>query len=173
MPVSIRVREPGDFANCVDALARVHATSGYPTNWPDDPARWLTPSKLIEAWVAGTEETPVAGHAIVSKLPDDADGPAGGHPAAEFSRLFVDPAARRQGVAQALIQQAQDWAADRDLDLTLWVTDHLGPARTLYANAGFTLVNSVVADWTTPDGGPVTIHRYDWAQGERGTLGNR
>jgi GNAT superfamily N-acetyltransferase len=80
------------------------------------------------------------------------NGPAGGRPAAEFGRLFVDPAARRQGVAQALIQQAKGWAADRDLDLTLRVTDHLGPARTLYANAGFTLVNSVVADWTTPDG---------------------
>ena len=169
MPVNTRVREPGDLDSCVSVLSRVHATSGYPTNWPTDPARWLTPSDLIEAWVAGTEETPVAGHAIVSKLPDDADG----RPAVELGRLFVDPAARRQGIAQALIQQAKDWAADRDLDLMLWVTDHLSPARTLYANAGFTLVNSVLADWTTPDGGLVTIHRYDWTQGERGTLRNR
>jgi GNAT superfamily N-acetyltransferase len=150
-------------------LSRVHATSGYPTNWPADPARWLTPSGLIEAWVAGTEEIQVAGHAIVSKSPE----PAGGRLAVEFGRLFVDPAARRQGVAQVLIQQAMDWAADRDLDLMLWVTDQLTPARTLYTSAGFTHTGTEVASWTTPDGGPVTVHRYDWIQDERGTPGNR
>jgi GNAT superfamily N-acetyltransferase len=169
VPVSVRVREPGDLVSCVEALARVHATSGYPTNWPADPPRWLTPSGLIEAWVAGTKETPVAGHAIVSKLPE----PAGDRAAVEFGRLFVDPAARRQGVAQVLIQHAKDWAASRDLDLMLWVTDQLTPAQKLYTSAGFTRTGTEVASWTSPDGGPVTVHRYDWTQVERGTLGNR
>jgi GNAT superfamily N-acetyltransferase len=154
-------------------LRRVHETSGYPTNWPRDPGRWLTPGSLIEAWVAGTEDIPVAGHAIVSKLPADSAGLAGDDTVVEFGRLFVDPAARRQGIAQLLIEHAKDWAMERDLDLMLWVTDHLAPAQTLYAGAGFTRTGTEIANWTTPDGGPVTVHRYDWTQVERGTPGNR
>lgn len=162
---------------CVDVLARVHADGGYPTNWPADPARWLTPSGLIEAWVAGTGGMPVAGtggmpvagHALVSRVA----GRPHRRPAAEFGRLFVDPAARRQGIAQALLRHAKEWAAVRDLDLVLWVTDHLRAARTLYAGAGFTLTRTEVADWTAPDGSPVTVHRYDWSHDERGTPRNR
>ena len=154
-------------------LRRVHESSGYPTNWPRDPEGWLTPSGLIEAWVAGTEEITVAGHAIVSKVPADPDGTVDGRAAVEFGRLFVDPAARRQGIAQLLIQHAKDWAMERDVDLMLWVTDQLAPAQTLYAGAGFTRTGTEIASWTTPDGGPVTVHRYDWTQVERGTPGNR
>lgn len=177
MSMNIRVREPGDLDGCVEVLGRVYETSGYPTNWPADPTRWLTPSDLVEAWVAGTDEVPVAGHALVSRLPDDAgcpaDAPARGRLAVEFGRLFVDPVARRQGIAQALVLHAKDWAVARDLDLVLWVTDHLTAARMLYASMGFTLTKTEVADWTAPDGSPVTVHRYDWAQAGRGTSRNR
>lgn len=154
---------------CVDVLARVHADGGYPTNWPADPARWLTPSGLIEAWVAGTGEIPVAGHAIISQVIGRAHCP----PAAEIGRLFVDPAARRQGIAQALLQHAKEWAAVRDVDLVLWVTDHLTAARTLYEGAGFTLTETAVADWTAPDGSRVTVHRYYWPQDGRAAPRNR
>ncbi|HEY2519677.1 MAG TPA: GNAT family N-acetyltransferase [Streptosporangiaceae bacterium] len=155
-PVRVRRREAGDLDRCVQVLAAVHRTSGYPTNWPADPARWLTPDGITSAWVATTREVPVAGHVILRR-PDA--GPAGGR-AAEVSRLFVAPAARRQGVAQALLDTAIGWATSNGLDLVLDVTDELRPARALYEQAGFELAGTRVADWTAPGGQPVTLHRY-------------
>jgi GNAT superfamily N-acetyltransferase len=154
--ITIRTREAADLDACVRALADVHHGSGYPTNWPADPARWLTPPGILHAWIATSSECPVAGQVILVQA---ADG-AGGEPAAEVSRLFVVPAARRSGVAQALLRQAIDWSAASDLDLTLEVTDHLRAARALYERTGFRLVRTYQAEWTAPDGQPVTLHTY-------------
>jgi GNAT superfamily N-acetyltransferase len=154
--ITIRAREAADLDACVQALADVHQGSGYPTNWPADPARWLTPPGLLQAWIATSAEVPVAGQVILCR---GAAGPAG-EGAAEVSRLFVVPAARRRGVAQALLRQAIDWAAASDLDLMLEVTDHLGAARALYERTGFRLVSTGQAAWTAPDGQPVTLHTY-------------
>jgi GNAT superfamily N-acetyltransferase len=156
--VRIRDREPADLDNCVEALAAVHQVGGYPTNWPADPARWLTPAGTVRAWVATTGDVPVAGHLILGQPPADAIGQG----AAEVARLFVVPAARRQGIGRALLQQATHWATASDLDLVLDVTDHLRAARALYERAGFRLTGTRRADWTTPDGQPVTLHRYAW-----------
>ena len=49
------------------------------------------------------------------------------------------PAARRQGVASALLETAMRAAAENDLDLFLDVTDRLRAARALYEHAGFRL----------------------------------
>jgi ribosomal protein S18 acetylase RimI-like enzyme len=147
----IRNREAADLGLCVEALAMVHRTSGYPTNWPADPARWLTPSGIVHAWIATTGELPVAGHLLLRQLPSSA---------VEVSRLYVVPAARRQGVALALLRKAIEWAAANERDLVLEVTDHLQAARALYEQVGFRLVSTGRADWTTPDGQPVTLHRY-------------
>jgi GNAT superfamily N-acetyltransferase len=155
-PVRIRPREAGDLDRCVRVLTAVHETSGYPANWPADPAGWLTPDGIARAWVATTREVPLAGHVIV-RQPDA--GLAGGR-AAEVSRLFVAPAARRRGVAQALLDQAIGWATPDGLDLVLDVTDELRAARALYERAGFRLTGTTVADWTAPGGQPVTLHRY-------------
>jgi len=140
----------------VRALADVHETSGYPTNWPVDPAQWLTPTDIACAWVATTTAMPVAGHVILRRPDDGLPGPR----AVEVSRLFVAPAARRQGVAQALLDQAIDWATASGLDLVLEVTDELRAARALYEQAGFQLTRTMVAGWTAPGGQPVTLHRY-------------
>jgi GNAT superfamily N-acetyltransferase len=154
--VRIRAREAGDLELCVRVLAGVRETSGYPANWPADPARWLTPDGIAGAWVATTAAVPVAGHLV---LRQPADGWPG-EPAAEVSRLFVAPAARRQGVAQALLATAIGWATPHRLDLVLEVTDELRAARALYERAGFQLTGTTMADWTTPAGQPVTLHRY-------------
>jgi GNAT superfamily N-acetyltransferase len=185
-PICVRDREAADLDQCVAALAAVHQTSGYPTNWPGDPARWLTPSGILRAWIAASGELPVAGHVILREAAAGAPaGPAEAGPAsagpgparpvvarpvvarpvaagpvAEVSRLFVVPAARRQGVARMLLQEAADWAAASGLDLVLEVTDHLRAARALYEQTGFRLVSTAQADWTTPDGQPVTLHHY-------------
>ena len=150
-----RDREEADVDACVEALRAVYETSGYPTNWPADPARWLRPPGILRAWVAVAEDVPVAGHVILQR-------PLPGERSAEVSRLFVVPAARRRGVASLLLETAMRAAAANDLDLFLDVTDHLRDARALYQRAGFRLISTAQADWTTPDGGPVTLHRYAW-----------
>ena len=83
---------------------------------------------------------------------------------AEVSRLFVAPAARRRGVAQALLQQAMHWAAANEQDLVLEVTDHLQAAWALYERAGFRRAGTKRADWTTADGQPVTLRQYRWSR---------
>jgi ribosomal protein S18 acetylase RimI-like enzyme len=102
--------------------------------------------------VAVTRELPVAGHVILRR-PDA--GTADEH-ALEVSRLFVAPAARRRGAAQALLDTAIGWATARQLDLVLDVTDELRAARGLYERAGFRRTGTKVADWTGPGGQPVT-----------------
>jgi GNAT superfamily N-acetyltransferase len=151
----VRDRDESDVDGCVEALRVVYETSGYPTNWPSDPAGWLRPRGILRAWVAATEDIPVAGHVILMQ-------PLPGERSAEVSRLFVVPAARRQGVASALFGTVMAAASENDLDLFLDVTDHLRDARALYRRVGFRLVSTTEADWTTPDGGPVTLHRYAW-----------
>jgi GNAT superfamily N-acetyltransferase len=150
-----RYRDESDVDACVEALRAVYETSGYPTNWPADPARWLRPPGILRAWVAATEDVPVAGHVILMQ-------PLTGERSAEVSRLFVVPAARRRGVASVLLETVMGAAAANDLDLFLDVTDHLRDARAVYQRVGFRLMSTTEADWTTPDGGPVTLHRYAW-----------
>lgn len=158
MSVFVRARQLEDLESCVDVLARVHAAGGYPTNWPVDPARWLTPSGLVEAWVAGTGEVPVAGHMILTK----AHAGLPGRETAEVGRVFVDPEVRRQGVARVLMRHVQVWAVDNGVDLHLWVTDQMSAAQALYKECGFSLAETGIADWTGPDGEPIVVHRYDW-----------
>jgi ribosomal protein S18 acetylase RimI-like enzyme len=152
----IRIREEGDVGQCVAALRTVHQASGYPANWPADPGQWLRPSRTLRAWVAATDDIPVAGHVILRQ-------PPAGISSAEVSRLFVVPAARRQGVAAALLETAMGAAAENGLGLFLEVTDHLRAARSLYERAGFRLVSMAPAGWTTPDGRPGLPYR----QGDR------
>jgi GNAT superfamily N-acetyltransferase len=164
-PIRIRDREAADIDLCVQALAAVHETSGYPTNWPADPGRWLTPSGIIRAWIAATGELPVAGHLLLRKFPASTPGEdTPGEDAVEVSRLFVVPAARRRGVALALLEKSMHWAEANDRDLVLDVTDDLRAARALYARTGFRLADTALADWTTPDGQPVILHRYVWSR---------
>ena len=152
----IRSRDEADLGACVEALRTVYQTSGYPVNWPADPAQWLRPSEILQAWVAATDEMPVAGHVILRRWP-------GAGRSAEVSRLFVVPAARRLGVANALLEAAMRAAAENDLDLFLDVTDDLRAAQALYERVGFRLVSTAQADWTTPEGHSVTLLRYAWS----------
>jgi ribosomal protein S18 acetylase RimI-like enzyme len=105
---------------------------------------------------------PIVGHVILRQPP------AGEH-SAEVSRLFVVPAARRQGIASALLEAAMRSAAANDPDLFLEVTDHLRAARALYEGAGFRFVSTAQANWATPDGRPVMLHRYSWSHSRHGT----
>jgi GNAT superfamily N-acetyltransferase len=164
----MRARQAADVRLCVGVLAEVHRTSGYPTNWPGDPAGWLAPAGTVEAWVASSDEVALAGHVLLRQLPASPAGQA----VAEVSRLFVAPAARRQGVAQALLDQTMHWAAANRHDLVLEVTDNLQSAQKLYEQSGFRHSATKQADWTTPAGHPVTIYKYSWSW-SRSTVSTR
>jgi GNAT superfamily N-acetyltransferase len=143
-------RTPEDLARCVSVLAAVHTGSGYPSNWPSDPERWLSPSGMIAAWVA-VRGPDVLGHALIR------ESSAG---EVEFGRLFVGPQARGRGIATSLLEHAVVWAVDRAMRLTLEVNADLAPAIRLYERAGWRRVDTYVAGWTGVGGETVTIHRY-------------
>jgi ribosomal protein S18 acetylase RimI-like enzyme len=143
------------MGGCVSALAAVHATSGYPTNWPSDPERWLNPSGMIAAWIACARDE-VVGHVLVREASDGK---------AEMGRLFVHPDARVRGVASSLVRRVMKWAMAERLSLVLEVNADLHPAIALYERLGWHRIESVLADWTSPAGDPVSIHRYELPRG--------
>ncbi|MEV7228767.1 GNAT family N-acetyltransferase [Polymorphospora sp. NPDC051019] len=158
--VVIRRREATDLDACVEALRAVHDADAYPLNWPTDPHRWLTPARLLRAWIAECPRGTIAGHVAVQRAPD-ATGNQMPSPGAELSRLYVTPAARRRGVATALLHRARSWAAEHRHQLTLNVTDDRRSAAVAFYEAdGWRHSHTEDADWTTPDGTPVKLRHY-------------
>jgi GNAT superfamily N-acetyltransferase len=153
--IRIRPRRSSDLNGCVEALALVHRTDTYPTNWPEDPARWLAPAATLHGWVAVTAEQTVVGHVILQRAAADTPG------VAYVSRLFVTPGARGADLGSRLLRQARDWAAARRLDLALEVVATEGSAAVaLYERTGWQWVETVPAHWTAPDGAGLSLHRY-------------
>jgi GNAT superfamily N-acetyltransferase len=80
---------------------------------------------------------------------------------AELGRLFVHPAARREGTAVSLLAHCRDWAASQGLGLVLEVAaTGRTPAMSLYEATGWRHTGTVLADWTGPFDEPVQLHRY-------------
>lgn len=159
-PLIVRTRHATDLDECVEALRAVHNADAYPLNWPADPHGWLTPPRLLQAWIAEGPRGTVAGHVAVQRLSNTANSQA---PArhAELSRLYVTPAARRHSVASRLVRQARSWAADQGYELTLNVTDEHRPAAVAFYEAtGWQHRHTTDADWTGPDGSPVKLRHY-------------
>ncbi|GIF53007.1 acetyltransferase (GNAT) family protein [Asanoa ferruginea] len=144
----IRFRQAADLDGCVAALRAVHEADAYPLNWPSDPGSWLNPAGLLAAWVHVDSDGAIAGHLAVQQP-------------GELCRLFVTPAARRRSVGRDLVAEATAWAAARDLPLTLNVTDEKRSAAVAFYEAtGWRHTHTEPADWTGPDGGPVTLRHY-------------
>jgi ribosomal-protein-alanine N-acetyltransferase len=151
--IRIRTRQPEDLDRCVAALALVHAADEYPTVWPTDPGRFLTPTSMLRGWVA-VDDDRVVGHIVLSADPDQ---PGTGH----INRLFVTPAARGHKVGYRLLSEARTWAQAEGLALALEVVATEGSAAiALYENSGWRRVATVPADWSTGDGAVVMVHQY-------------
>ena len=138
--MEIRARRATDLPGCVATLRAVHDADGYPLNWPADPRAWLDPPGTRAAWVAVDGET-VTGHVL---LTDEG----------ELSRLFVGPGFRGGGTARALVGAAR--AASGGLFLEVAGE----AAAAFYERTGWTHTGTETADWTAPDGSPVTVRRY-------------
>jgi GNAT superfamily N-acetyltransferase len=159
--VSIRSRVATDLPRCVEALAEVHQADRYPSVWPENPAKWLSPSNLLEGWIAERSHA-IVGHVVLIAGGDAPDGvPSNGQSLATVKRLFVTPPARRQGIGERLLAHVQAWAARSDLSLILDVVEPGGRAAiALYERAGWRQTASATTDWTTPEGHPLTIRYF-------------
>ena len=71
---------------------------------------------------------------LIEDLPDEVTA----LPQAFVAYMAVEPHARRRGVAAKLLAAAEEAARERGLShLALMVTEENGPARELYAQAGY------------------------------------
>lgn len=145
-------------------LALAHKADSYPASWPDDPAGWLSPRGMREAWVAVTGEAQIVGHVMVRNVRDD-------ERAASVSRFFVSPHFRGQGLGIGLLDRARGWATDRGLRLLLEVDSSAVAAVGLYERHGWQRTGSYPADWTKPTGESVTMVQYALGDERRGTGG--
>lgn len=128
----------------------MHAHSGYPVNWPADPAGWLTPPTLLAAWVAERDGRTV-GHVALCRAEDGDPAPrswaarGSGVPAVCVNRLFVAPEARGLGGGADLMERAVG-ARSRGLHPVLEVVA-ADPAAAFYARLGWQDLGVVDQRW--------------------------
>ncbi|MFE6688602.1 GNAT family N-acetyltransferase [Streptomyces sp. NPDC057743] len=143
----VRRRADADLDACVTALAEVHAHSGYPHRWPEEPARWLTPDGLSAAWVAEVGGA-VLGHAALCGR--------------EISRLYVSPRARGCGLGARLMAAVEAEAAVRGVRLVLEVKTSDASAVALYERRGWARCGTERQVWGA-DGAAEEVEVYRYA----------
>jgi ribosomal protein S18 acetylase RimI-like enzyme len=116
----ILLRDVKDFSPDGDPLGLMDQISS-PDNFSDLTRSTPTPKPIAGLWL---------GNAV-----DQVTGNRHGH----VFMLYVDPLHRRQGIATALMAQAQQWGKERgDQCLALQVFTHNQGAMRLYEKCGFT-----------------------------------
>ncbi|MFD8985940.1 GNAT family N-acetyltransferase [Streptomyces sp. NPDC059564] len=164
--MDIRRREPGDLGACVRVLAEVHQADGYPCDWPERPADWLSPPALLDAWVAAGQDGLTAGHITLSRAGSGDAAPGlwsrrTGAPAratAVVGRLFVSLAARGRGAGALLMARAVRAAGERGLHPVLDVLASDTAAAALYERLGWSLLGTVGQRWSASR--TVTVRCY-------------
>ncbi|MFB6957759.1 MULTISPECIES: GNAT family N-acetyltransferase [unclassified Streptomyces] len=150
----VRLRTQRDLVDCVQVLAQVHLHSGYPVNWPERPAAWLTPPALLGAWVAELDGR-IVGHVSLSRsrAGDVAPGlwsarrGVGVGMTAVVGRLFVAPSARGHGIGASLMARAVAKAREQALHPLLDVVATDTAAVALYERLGWRLLGTVEQRW--------------------------
>ncbi|MER7848040.1 GNAT family N-acetyltransferase [Kitasatospora sp. NPDC096077] len=163
--VGVRRRRAADLADCVRALGDVHSTDGYPAEWPDRPAAWLTPDGLLAAWVAEVDGR-VAGHVGLLRSGPGELAPGlwsrrtGGRPelTAVIGRLYVAPAARGREAGARLLAGAVAHARALGLQPVLDVLATDTAALALYRRLGWTALGSGEQRWAS--GRTVVVHCF-------------
>lgn len=150
----VRRRAAHDLDVCVEVLAGVHETDGYPVNWPEKPASWLSHPALLGAWVAELDGR-VVGHVglarseegdVAAALWSMREGVAV-EKTAVVSRLFVTPAARGHGIGALLMARAVREARALRLHPVLDVVASDTSAAALYEHLGWALLATVEQEW--------------------------
>ncbi|MEV0644929.1 GNAT family N-acetyltransferase [Phytomonospora sp. NPDC050363] len=158
----IRPRRTADLPALVAALREVHESDAYPVNWPQDPAAWLTPPKLLDSRVAETGGKVVGQTGIgeAEGLPGEVLAEVGDTPVVAVVRLFVAPSGRGHGLGRLLLDAAVEMAAERGARAVLDVEAGGAAAIALYERAGWLRVHSGPGDWLTPSGEPAHLHHF-------------
>ncbi|MGW7275686.1 GNAT family N-acetyltransferase [Streptomyces sp. NPDC054864] len=162
---SIRSRRDPDLPTCVKALAQVHVTDGYPTNWPAQPAGWLVGGSLVGAWVAELDGR-VVGHVALCRSGADDVAPAlwsgregvAVEETAVVSRLFVAPGARGHGIGARLLERVVAEARELGLSPVLDVVDSDTSATALYERTGWQFLGTGRQRWSPEQ--TVTVRCY-------------
>jgi GNAT superfamily N-acetyltransferase len=142
----------------------VHRSDGYPTYWPDDPARWLSPRAMLGAWVA-EDDGRIVGHITLRAGTADASAAVWSDATgllpeqlASVTRLFVSRDRRGAGVGGALLDAACTEAATRGLRAALDVVETNHDAIRLYEQRGWRRVLS--EPWAAAHDGKTLLHYY-------------
>ncbi|NUW37685.1 GNAT family N-acetyltransferase [Nonomuraea sp. SMC257] len=160
-PALVRPRTDDDLPACVRALAEVHAADRYPVDWPGDPAGWLTPDDLAQAWVAVDDDgRTVLGHVGLTRPDPHVTRLVGVSVSAVVSRLFVVPRARGRSVAAGLLAAARAAHPSDGPPLTLEVSSEGRAAIAFYERNGWRRVSSSRGDWLNAAGEPALLHHY-------------
>ncbi|MGH9172639.1 MAG: GNAT family N-acetyltransferase [Acidimicrobiales bacterium] len=108
--------------------------------------RWRERIERSPWWLAWLGEQPVGIIAAFTAEPESA--PADRH----VVSMWVDPVARRQGVARILLDTVASWSLGDGADtLSLWVADGNEPAVRLYESYGFSLTGDQAPMPSNPD----------------------
>ncbi|PXX70772.1 ribosomal protein S18 acetylase RimI-like enzyme [Nocardia tenerifensis] len=159
--ITVRPRTLEDLPACVAALRQVHAVDGYPVVWPQDPARWLTPAKLVDARVAEVGGVVVGQVGIgASALPRPVRDAVPETALMSVIRLFVTPADRGCGVGRRLLDAAVEMVEQRGCRAVLDVESRAVAAISLYERAGWKRMHSTRAQWSRSDGQAALLHYY-------------
>jgi ribosomal protein S18 acetylase RimI-like enzyme len=131
-PHSIRTAGPGDAGVIADLIRRAFAAQPRPTNPPSSALKETAASvaaHLARGGGAVLERGGIIVGAVLWEVEDDA---------LYISRISVDPVYRRQGIARALVGEAEREARRRGLlRLTLGVRLELDENRQLFRSCGF------------------------------------
>ncbi|MDX2909440.1 GNAT family N-acetyltransferase [Streptomyces griseiscabiei] len=161
----VRRRTEGDVETCVRILAEVHECDGYPVNWPDRPAEWLSHASVRGSWVAELGGR-VVGHVSLSRsgegdlapgLWSERNGTSTDRTGV-VSRLFVAPQARGHGIGALLIGRAVAEARGRGVHPVLDVVASDTAAAALYERLGWELMATVEQRWSPSQ--LVAVHCY-------------
>ena len=157
----IRPRRSADLPACAEALFGVHQKDGYPVRWPADPGQWLTPDRMLGAWVA-SDGAAVLGHVALAQ-PSDVFAHGVGLPAPKLAlvgRLFVAVDARRGGLASELLACAAQAAHDEGRQAVLEVDANASGAVAFYERAGWRYLRNDTGGWIAADGLPARVRIY-------------
>ena len=141
MDVTVRRIEPGDGSLLAQLRLRALAEAPYAFSTTHEEASRQSDddwAELARRRAEGNREA-----AFFAYLGDRPVGMVAGFVrddvhAVDLISMWVDPEARRQGAARALIRAVVDWARKAGHDeLQLWVTEVNAGARALYEASGF------------------------------------
>lgn len=152
---TIRTRQQTDLSACASLLTRVYAKDRYPVQGVSRAIEFLSSPSTLAAWVAtpspaelsDSDQAPQAAEIIghVALISPSSSDPAVAlwyaqnhpEPIAVLERLFVDPDARGQGLAQKLLRTVSEEAARRGLKAVLFALVKDFGAMRLYEREGW------------------------------------